>query len=52
MILYLGNPSNPGKLWETHEISLARDYNLKERIRLNEPYIQFNENIQNLTIFS
>ena len=52
MILYLGNPSNPGKLWETHKISLARDYILKERIRLNETYIQFNENIQNLTIFS
>ena len=52
MILFLGNPSNPGKLWEKHKISLAHDYIIKERIRINEPYVQFNENIQNLTIFS
>ena len=46
------NSSNPSILWEKHKQSLAHDYVLKKRIRINEPYVQFNENIQNLTIFS
>lgn len=52
MILFLGNPSDPGALWEEHKISLAHDYILSERARLQDQYLQYNLNIQNLTIMS
>jgi hypothetical protein len=52
MILFLGNPSDPGALWEEHKISLAHDFILLERKRLNDQYIQYNLNIQHLTINS
>jgi len=52
MILFLANPSDPGALWEQHKIIMADDFILLERKRLNDQYIQFNQNIENLTINS
>ena len=51
MILAMANPSNPGELWEKFKIDLAHDFIIKERNRLGNEYIQWNQNIQNLTIY-
>ena len=51
MILAMANPSNPVELWEKFKIDLAHDFIIKERSRLGNEYIQWNQNIQNLTIY-
>jgi hypothetical protein len=51
MILVYGQPSNPAKLWETHKENLTRDILYKERIRLNNCNLNFNEDMFMLCLY-
>ena len=51
MMLCLSCPTDPGKLWEKHKLVIANDIIMMERERLQDPDLNWNQNIQNVTIF-
>ena len=51
MILCYGNPSDPGKLWQSHQGHLTRDILYKERNRLKDHTIGLNNDLVNLSSY-
>ena len=51
MILCYGNPSDPGKLWQSHQGHLTRDILYKERNRLKDHTIELDIDLINLSLY-
>ena len=51
MILALGNPSDPGKLWESHKHTMGYDILRSQRIKLGVPDLKYNQETQDITLY-
>jgi hypothetical protein len=51
MILIFGNPTEPGKLWEAYKECFTSDILYREKIRINDQNLQFDQSMFNLSLF-